>query len=581
MILNKFITNYFPEINLDTYNEYQYKRIFQSSQYTSFNELISWPPNTFLILYSIIEYTDKYRILVSPQEHLSWGINKNHICDGLAKDWTKYLDTQILNSEPLEYNNTLKSLLDNVFNQENFKKCIYELMNDNVFCESVFILIIAIDKLFSKNSINNSNAIISSFLIKRNVLNILNNKKEQQVTKSIPINLADNNPKYGIVARKYNTPQSGLTLNNLTQNLTFIKPSVKYTHNINKVNKNRYTKDNYNILVIPWPFEVNDGYFSPSENKHIHMDDYFGFFDYSPKNRFDMKYFLSFILSAIRRVRVIDLIVFPECALSEIQFNELKKKLFEIFGQNAPSLLSGVYSKEKNIGKNQALLGFIDDSLLGFNIITQEKHHRWFLDKNQLRNYNLAASLAPNKKWWENIEVGKRKLTTLETPNGVILCPLICEDLARQEPVAQAVRAIGPNLVVCLLLDGPQIAPRWPGKYAAVLADDPGSSVLSVTALGMTLRATGLGHEPSKDIALWSEPGKPSETLQVSSKSGALLIELELESTKMWSIDGRFEEKPVLKKKMHTTLELEFKNKTLNALQSTLEKMIKTGGNNA
>lgn len=237
--------------------------------------------------------------------------------------------------------------------------------------------------------------------------------------------------------------------------------------------------------------------------------------------------------------------------------------------------------KKKNIGKNQALLGFIDDSLLGFNTITQEKHHRWFLDKNQLRNYNLAASLAPSKKWWENIEVGKRKLTTLETQNGVILCPLICEDLARQEPVAQAVRAIGPNLVISLLLDGPQIAPRWPGKYAAVLSDDPGSSVLSVTALGMTLRATGLGHEPSKDIALWSEPGKPSETLQVSSKSGALLLELELESTRMWSIDGRFEEKPVLKKKMHTTLELEFKDKTFNALQSTLEKAIKTGGNNA
>ncbi len=95
----------------------------------------------------------------------------------------------------------------------------------------------------------------------------------------------------------------------------------------------------------------------------------------------------------------------------------------------------------------------------------------------------------------------------------------------------------------------------------------------------MTQRATGLGHEPSKDIALWSEPGKPSETLQVSSKSGALLIELELESTKMWSLDGEFEEKSILRKKMHTTFDLEFKNISSKELQRTLVNTLRTGGN--
>lgn len=201
MTLSKFVTNYFPKINLDIYNEYQYQKIPQISQQLSFNELISWPPNIFLILYSIIEYTDKYRVLVSPQEHLSWGVDKNNICDELVKSWTEYMDTQILNNKSLGHSNILKGYLDNVFNQRNFKKCIYELMNENIFCESVFILIIAIDKLFSKNSINNSNKIISDFLIKRNIINILNNK-EEQVTKPIPINLADNNPKYGIVTKK-------------------------------------------------------------------------------------------------------------------------------------------------------------------------------------------------------------------------------------------------------------------------------------------------------------------------------------------------------------------------------------------
>lgn len=189
---------------------------------------------------------------------------------------------------------------------------------------------------------------------------------------------------------------------------------------------------------------------------------------------FKANQFLSFILSAIRRVGVIDLIVFPECSLSEQQFNSFTRILYNIFGKNAPSLLSGVFGKKESFGINSAVLAFVEEGRKGFDSITQEKHHRWSLDRNQLRNYNLAATLNPGKKWWENIEVGRRKLTTLETADGVIICPLVCEDLARQEPVAKAVRSIGPNLVIILLLDGPQISPRWPGKYAAVLSDDPG-----------------------------------------------------------------------------------------------------------
>ena len=41
--------------------------------------------------------------------------------------------------------------------------------------------------------------------------------------------------------------------------------------------------------------------------------------------------------------------------------------------------------------------------------------------------------------------------------------------------------AIGPNLVFTLLMNGPQLKTRWPARYAKILADDPGSSVLSIT----------------------------------------------------------------------------------------------------
>ena len=50
-------------------------------------------------------------------------------------------------------------------------------------------------------------------------------------------------------------------------------------------------------------------------------------------------------------------------------------------------------------------------------------------------------------------------------------------------PLRTVIRSVGPNLVIVLLMDGPQLVRRWPGKYATVLSDDPGSAVLTVTSL--------------------------------------------------------------------------------------------------
>jgi hypothetical protein len=65
---------------------------------------------------------------------------------------------------------------------------------------------------------------------------------------------------------------------------------------------------------------------------------------------------------------------------------------------------------------------------------------------------------------------------------------LICADLARQDPAADLIRAVGPNLLIALLMDGPQLSHRWPARYAAVPAEDPGTSVQTLTSLGMAER---------------------------------------------------------------------------------------------
>ena len=85
-------------------------------------------------------------------------------------------------------------------------------------------------------------------------------------------------------------------------------------------------------------------------------------------------------------------------------------------------------------------------------------------------------------------------------------CVLICEDLARQDPVSELIRAVGPNLVVALLMDGPQLEHRWAAKYATVLAEDPGSSVLTVTSLGMARLSRPPKKPVSRAVALWKDP---------------------------------------------------------------------------
>lgn len=83
---------------------------------------------------------------------------------------------------------------------------------------------------------------------------------------------------------------------------------------------------------------------------------------------------------------------------------------------------------------------------------------------------------------------------------------VICEDLARPDPVGDLLRAVGPNLVIALLMDGPQIKERWSARYATTLAEDPGFSVLSLTSAGMSkLSRPSSGVNRSKVIGLWKD----------------------------------------------------------------------------
>ena len=106
---------------------------------------------------------------------------------------------------------------------------------------------------------------------------------------------------------------------------------------------------------------------------------------------------------------------------------------------------------------------------------------------------------------------------------------LICEDLARMDPAMNAIRAVGPNLVVALLMDSPQLKFRWPGRYAGVLTDEPGCSVLSLTCAATVDRsnATHLAKKPDaitkRVVGLWSDPKAQEEIVLDPDHQGVLL----------------------------------------------------------
>lgn len=218
-------------------------------------------------------------------------------------------------------------------------------------------------------------------------------------------------------------------------------------------------------------------------------------------------------------------VILPECALS----TELAGQLAEALADSGIDfLITGSLDTINGKHKNRALtFVYQEDGVI--TVDDQNKHHRWRLDRGQTERY--ALDFDPdhtNGQWWEDIDVNERKLPFFGLRKDMSLATLICEDLARTDPAMTAIRAVGPNLVVALLMDGPQLAVRWPGRYATVLAEDPGSAVLSFTCAAMVDRSNWVEAKPARSIGLWRDGS--GRTQEIGLPEGALGVMLTLQS---------------------------------------------------
>ena len=160
----------------------------------------------------------------------------------------------------------------------------------------------------------------------------------------------------------------------------------------------------------------------------------------------------------------IDLVILPELSLNEQSLDQLSELLLKQLVP--PMVVCGVALAANNpteFPRNTCVtLNFVEmpDGSKRYARTVQDKHHRWRLDARQIKQYGLGSRLDPSRDWWEACSVFNREINFHAVTSWLTLCTLICEDLARPDPIGNVVRCIGPNLVVALLMDGPQLSNR-------------------------------------------------------------------------------------------------------------------------
>lgn len=341
------------------------------------------------------------------------------------------------------------------------------------------------------------------------------------------------------VLPKMHTPQNGLTVRSLSHHLALCMATDIKARWILTPEK-RVSQDSLNVLVIPWPLDMMPSQFRETEPLRSEMRNMprhrFGFFTVESRNnpKILIKHIKDLFAVAEQRLGSVDWVVLPEAALTPEDYAALKKSL----ASKKCVLISGIggASTPDKRGENR-----IDIDIPLLETLTQRKHHRWKLDFSQIKQYGLGSRLNTERAWWEHIDLADRELMFLSLRPWLVMSVLVCEDLARPDPVGDLVRAVGPNLVLALLMDGPQLKDRWGARYATTLADDPGCSVLTVTSTGMSrLSQPASGLSRSRVVALWKDAlsGAPKE-IELEAGADALALSLSVHYREEWSADGR------------------------------------------
>ena len=489
-----------------------YFRAFSSLQW---DDLVSWPPDVFCLCNLVLDQTEAYRFVVAPPPGHRWPPSDGwtHDVVSAAREWSASGEPPALVRRHWDLLADSKSVtLASIRGGEPW-----------VVCEALLTLHACADQAFAGMAAR-GHAGDDAWMARAGAM------LDQHGS------LSRVSPARVRVVPKSNFAAQGITIRSLSRYLALFYESVDVRWQRVSLPPETAHRRDLNIVLLPWPLRVDASDFHPVPSPLTNMDnDLFGFFEFCPQAPVDIRRVSALIEQAESHCGQVDAVVLPEGALRCHEVDALEHLLDE---HRVTFLVAGVrcHRNDSNFGRNY--IHFAVRASNGWERYQQDKHHRWCLDARQLRQYHLTHRLDPRKRWWEAIDLPPRTVHIVEVGGRTTAAPLICEDLARTDEVIDFLRRIGPSLVVTVLLDGPQLATRWPSRYAAVLAEEPGSAVLTLTAYGMTVRSRPRGCPPSRAVALWAD-AQGAHPIELARGADGILVTTSAETTSRWTADGR------------------------------------------
>lgn len=363
-------------------------------------------------------------------------------------------------------------------------------------------------------------------------------------------------PTAAVVMPKTLTATVGCTIRSLSHNLALLPPITQCSPSWALTSEEQDEQDykRIRLLVIPFPFSIPSNSFKVA-NDPVHLSNgtftaaYFALqqnwlISNTGKPLSAQAFFEYLVHPLILQAEATDSsqitgIIMPECALSD----DIADELAVLIGRAGISFFTtGILSKNPS---NQKSRNSAKTYVLHRNkpplSLEQFKHHRWRLDRRQCEQYGLDFHRRSRaEKWWEDIDVSNRQLPFFALRRHMSMTVLICEDLARNDPAMSVVRAVGPNLVIALLMDGPQLPERWPGKYATVLGEDPGSGVLSVTCAAMLDRSnSNYDGAPRRAVGLWRSEDSSAVSINLPADHHGVVLDIHSCLVEQHTLDTR------------------------------------------
>ena len=361
------------------------------------------------------------------------------------------------------------------------------------------------------------------------------------------------------VLPKGRTTEIGCTMRTFSHNLALIPPHGEanaYWHK-GYIGSEALERRDLNLLLVPFPYVLPDNSFRGRESESVPGGTRWGRFtiDQNWLAEGDPASFTAFVDALIETAETdgvsVNAVILPEYALDWPIYDALVRHLRDR-RHEIEFVVSGISQDCMGRDGNQVAFTVMNvDSMDGKRYAvthSRRKHHRWCVERTQIEGYALQGDLDVDVCWWEYLAIEQRVLHIDVFRQRSAFTAVICEDLARVDPRLAMLRTLGPNLIFALLMDGAQIPSRWPGVYATGLADDPGSSVLTLTSLALVARSNAVrsakGETTSRSIGLWkNRPVKESdsnlEILKLPERAHALVLRLASTEATETTMDGR------------------------------------------